>query len=75
MKNVKNYPGFLAAIDYKKNRIFVLGSPNLSAVKIDGEWQYTFPLSDEEIKCYELVTDLVKAQKLVKEAKSALNIS
>lgn len=68
------FPSFLAAIDHKRRRIFVLASPHISAVKIDGEWQYCDPLSDEEIKNYQLVTDLEIAKDLVLEAKKTLNL-
>ncbi len=74
MKNIKNLPNYLAAVDKKTGRIFVLASPNLSAIKIDGVWTYHDPLSDEEIKEFELISDLVYAAKLVKEAKNSLGL-
>jgi hypothetical protein len=74
MDNVKNKPNYLAAIDYKNNRVFVLASPNLSAMRTNGVWEYRTPLTDEEIKDFDLVIDLKKALELVKEAKVALNM-
>lgn len=70
----KNFPPYLAAIDHKRNRIFILAVPHLSAVKIDDKWEYCSPLSDEEITHYELVKNLDVAFDLVKEAKTALNL-
>lgn len=69
-----SYPGYLAAVDRKRNRVFVLSTPNLSAMKVDGEWQYCNPLPDEEIKHYELVTDIMLAKKIVQEAKKELRL-
>lgn len=69
-----SYPGYLAAIDHKRSRIFVLSTPNLSAIKIDGEWQYSQPLPDEEIRHYTLITDLDVAKKYVAEAKKELRL-
>ncbi len=66
------FPDYLAAIDKKRNRVFVLATPNLSAIKIDGEWKYCEPLTDEEIAQYELVTDLETAMFWVSEARDAL---
>ena len=66
----KNLPNYLAAIDKKRMRIFVLQVPDLCAVKIEGAWQFCKPIGDEEIKeYYELVTDLKAAKKFVAEAR------
>ncbi|MEO6508656.1 MAG: hypothetical protein ABIO02_01775 [Patescibacteria group bacterium] len=68
-------PPILAAVDKKRSRIFVLAVPNLSAVCMDGVWHQSVPIPMEEIdNNYELVTDLKEAEKLVKEAREALNI-
>lgn len=70
---VNKFPPYLAASTKDGSRIFVLATPNLCALCVDGTWQYTEPLPDSEISKYELITDIVTAQKLIKEAKRALN--
>lgn len=70
-----NYPGFLVAVDVRRNRVFVLAKPNLMAVKKDGVWYYGEGISDQEIdRHYELVTDLNRAQKWIEEAKSEMKL-
>lgn len=71
MKNT-THPNYLAAIDYKRDQIFVLAPPNLSAIKINGKWKYCSPLTEEEIPNFVLVTDYEHSLKLVNEAKEAL---
>ena len=69
------FPPFLAAVDTKRNRFFVLEPPHLMAVKIDGEWNYGMQITDEEIaKYYDLITDVQLAQKIIKEAKGDLKM-
>lgn len=70
----KKHPDYLAAIDTKRRRIFALATPNLSAIKIDNQWRYCEPLTEEEIDQYELVADLEIAVAIIKEAKKALNL-
>ena len=72
---VKNVPSILAAVDKKRNRIFVLAVPNVSAVKMNGVWHLSVSVPFEEIdEYYELITDLKLVQSLVEEAKAELNI-
>jgi len=72
---VKNVPSILAAIDRKRDRIFVLAVPNVSAVKMNGVWHMSVPVPFEEIdQYYELITDLKLVQSLVEEAKTELKI-
>lgn len=68
-----NHPDYLASIDRERNRVFVLATPELCAIRIDGVWQRCIPLSDEEIKHYDLIFDFDEAQKLVEEARRALD--
>ena len=70
---VNKFPPYLAASTKDGSRVFVLATPNLCALRVDGVWQYTEPLQDSEIEKYDLITDLVAVQKLIKEAKRALN--
>ncbi|MEN9328457.1 MAG: hypothetical protein RI947_1265 [Candidatus Parcubacteria bacterium] len=69
---VNAFPPYLVAVDNVRKRIFVMAKPYLSALLIDGEWQYVQPLPDEEIKHYQLVTDPETALKYVEEAREAL---
>ena len=72
---MKNVPDILAAIDKKRNRIFVLAIPNLCAVRMDGVWYQSAPVPFEEIDVYyELITDFKLVRSLVEEAKAELNI-
>lgn len=68
----KSAPKYLAAVDRKHQRVFVLAPPYLSALFADGEWQYVEPLSDEDIVHFELVTDPATIEKLVNQAKEAI---
>lgn len=67
------HPDYLASIDRERNRVFVLAMPELCAIRIDGVWQRCTPLLDEEVKHYELVMDFDEAQRLVEEARRALD--
>lgn len=71
-KNEKTYPPYLAAVDRRRSRMFILAPPHLCAIKIDGAWQVSEPLPDEEIPYYELVTDLAQAMKIIQQARQAL---
>jgi hypothetical protein len=72
---IKNVPPVLAAIDKKRNRIFVLAIPNICAVKMDGVWHLSQPIPMEEIdEFYDLITDLRVVQSIVDEAKAELRI-
>ena len=73
---MQNVPDILAAVDKKRNKVFVLARPNVCAVRMDGVWHLSQPIAMEEIdQYYELVTDLRIAQSLVDEAKAELKIS
>ena len=72
MAKKTEFPPYLAAIDKKRQRVFVLAPPYLSALFTEGEWQYAQPLSDEEIAHYDLVTDPEVIKKLVEQAKEAI---
>ncbi len=73
MGDKKNtYPNYLAAINRKRKRVFVLAPPNLCAMRIGGVWQYTTPLSDREMEEYELVVDMDLALRFVTQAHEAL---
>lgn len=67
-------PNYLAAVDKKRQRVFVLATPNLSALRFDNKWHCIEPLSEDEIKNYELITDLRIVLDLVNEAKRQLNL-
>jgi hypothetical protein len=71
---ISKFPPYLAAIDRKRNRIFVLAIPDLCAIRIDGVWHRCQPLPDEEIVNYNLITNLVEIQKLIASAKKALEL-
>ena len=65
----------LAGHDKKRSRYFVLARPNICAVKKDGLWYESVPVSMEEIdEFYELITDLSLVEKLVEEAKTELRL-
>lgn len=68
------HPDFLAAINRKRNRIFVLAVPDLSAIKINGVWRYCLPLSDIETENFQLVTNVDEALSIVKETKKTLGM-
>lgn len=69
----KTFPNYLAAINRKKKKIFVLAPPNLCAMRMGGVWQYTAPLSEREMEEYELVLDLELALRFVEQAHEALS--
>ncbi len=69
----QTFPNYLAAINRKKKRVFVLAPPNLCAMRIGGVWQYTAPLSEREMEEYELVVDLDLALRFVEQANEALS--
>ena len=66
------FPNYLAAINRKEQKIFVLSTPDICAVKSQGKWRHCLPLSDEDIKEFTLIDDLETAYNFVKEARSAL---
>ena len=69
---IEKHPNYLAAIDHKRERIFVLAPPHLSALKVNGKWQHIAPLDDSEIPHFSLVTDYNYAEQLINEARTAL---
>lgn len=72
---ITNTPKMLAAIDKKRDRVFVLAAPNICAVKKDGMWYESSPIPFEEVdKYYEMITDLSVVKKLVAEAKEDLRM-
>ena len=72
---VKNVPSVLAAVDKKRDRIFVLAIPNVCTVRMQGVWHQSVPVPMEEIdEYYELISDLGQVKKLVEESRKELNI-
>lgn len=69
----KTFPNYLAAINRKNKRVFVLAPPNLCAIRIGGKWQYTAPLTERQMEEYELVMDLELALRFVEQANEALS--
>lgn len=69
----KEFPNYLAAINRKKKKVFVLAPPNLCAIRNGGKWEYTAPLTERQMEEYELVMDLELAYRFVEQANEALS--
>jgi hypothetical protein len=72
---MSKFPNMLAAVDKKRDRIFVMAAPNVCAVKKDGMWYQSAPITPSEIdEYYDLITDMNLVEKIVEEAKEDLRI-